>query len=64
MHPDDRTRLQHIVEAAALVMGFVKDRTRSDLDHDAMLLLAVARAHEIIGEAASNVSGVGERLSP
>jgi uncharacterized protein with HEPN domain len=56
MHPDDRTRLRHIAEAADLVMRFVKDRTRSDLDHDAMLLLAVVRALEIIGEAASKVS--------
>jgi uncharacterized protein with HEPN domain len=37
-------------------MRFVKDRKKSDLDHDAMLLLAVVRALEIIGEAASNVS--------
>ena len=56
MHPDDRTRLQHIVEAADLVMRFVEHRQRSDLDHDAMLLLAVVRALEIIGEAASKVS--------
>jgi uncharacterized protein with HEPN domain len=56
MPPDDRTRLQHIAEAAELVLHFIKDRTRSDLDSDAMLLLAVVRALEIIGEAANNVS--------
>jgi uncharacterized protein with HEPN domain len=56
MPPDDRTRLQHIAEAADLVLQFIKGRTRNDLDSDAMLLLAVVRALEIIGEAANNVS--------
>jgi len=56
MRPDDRVRLQHMVEAAESIATFVAGRTRSDLDTDRMLLFAVVRAIEIIGEAASQIS--------
>jgi len=64
MHPDDRTRLQHILEAADIVTRFVRERNRSDLDGDEMLLLALVRALEIIGEAANNVSAEGRATLP
>lgn len=41
------------VDAAA---SFVKGRLRADLDQDQMLLFALVRAIEIVGEAASKVS--------
>ncbi len=56
MPPEDRIRLRHMAEAARDVQSFVAGRQRSDLDHNRMLLLAVVRAIEIIGEAASKVS--------
>jgi uncharacterized protein with HEPN domain len=56
MQPDDRIRLQHMIEAGEAVARFVADRARADLGTDEMLALALARAIEIIGEAASRLS--------
>lgn len=52
----DRVRLQHMLDAARQVIGFVKGRTRADLDTDAMLARAVIHAIQEIGEAASRIS--------
>jgi uncharacterized protein with HEPN domain len=56
MHNDDRVRLRHMIEAAESAIEFVAGRQRSDLDTDRMLLFAVVRAIEIIGEAASRIT--------
>lgn len=56
MRDEDRVRLRHMIEAAQIAIGFVSGRTRADLDADKMLLFAVVRAIEIVGEAASKVS--------
>jgi len=56
MSPEDRIRLQHMIDAAEAAMGFAKGRQRADLDHDRMLSFALVRAIEIIGEAARHVS--------
>jgi uncharacterized protein with HEPN domain len=56
MMPEDRIHLLHMIEAAETVAKFVAGRERADLDSDEMLLLALARAIEIIGEAASRLS--------
>jgi uncharacterized protein with HEPN domain len=56
MPPDDRTRILHMIEAAETVAAFIAQRNRTDLDHDRMLLFALVRAIEILGEAASKVS--------
>ena len=56
MRDDDRIRFRHMIEAAESALQFVSGRPRSDLDTDRMLLFAVVRAVEIIGEAASKVS--------
>jgi uncharacterized protein with HEPN domain len=55
MPPEDRIRLQHMIDAAAAGMGFVKGRQRADLDEDRMLSFALIRAIEINGEAARHV---------
>ena len=49
-------RLRHMIEAAESVAQFIGGRQRGDLDTDQMLQLALARAIEIIGEAASRIS--------
>lgn len=54
--PPDEVRLRHMLEAARDVSSFVAGRARSDLDSDRMLLYALVRALEIIGETASKVS--------
>ena|SRR5437867_2493782 len=56
MSPDDLCRLRHIVDALDAAARFVESRQRSDLDSDQMLLFALMRAIEIVGEAASKIS--------
>jgi uncharacterized protein with HEPN domain len=41
-----------MIEGADAVQSFVDGRRRNDLDSDRMLLFALVRAIEIIGEAA------------
>lgn len=56
MSPHDRWCLQHRIEAAEDVQTFVAGRQRADLNRDRMLVYAIVRAVEIIGEAASKIS--------
>lgn len=56
MPPDDRVRLLHMIEAADAVAAFIAGRDRGALDTDRMLLFALVRAVEVLGEAASRVS--------
>jgi uncharacterized protein with HEPN domain len=56
MNPHDRVRLLHIVDAPGAATKFIEGRKRSDLDTDQMLLFALVRAIEIVGEAASKVT--------
>lgn len=64
MKPEDRVRLEHMIEAARSALRFMAGRTRTDLDTDLMLLFAVVRAVEIVGEAASRVSAEGRAAMP
>ena len=41
-----------MLDATAAALSFVENRQREDLDRDAMLLFALVRAVEVIGEAA------------
>jgi uncharacterized protein with HEPN domain len=56
MQAEDRIRLQHMVEAVQAARNFMAGRDRDALDQDQMLLFAVVRALEIVGEAATRVS--------
>jgi uncharacterized protein with HEPN domain len=47
--------LQHVLDALNSALRLVQDRQRRDLDSDDMLFLALTRAIEIAGEAASRV---------
>lgn len=56
MRPDkDDVRIAHMREAAARAVTFSVDRSREDLDQDDMLVLALTKLVEIIGEAAKHV---------
>jgi len=46
------------------VIGFKSDRERMGLDSDRMLLLAVVRGIEIIGEAAARMSREAQEAAP
>jgi uncharacterized protein with HEPN domain len=56
MNPRDRIRLQHLADALNSAIRFAWGRPRGDLDTDEMLLFALARAIEIAGEAASQIT--------
>lgn len=53
MRPEnDHVRLAHMHEAATRAVVFSVGRSREDLDHDDMLVLALTKLVEIVGEAA------------
>ena len=56
-HPEnDPLRLRHMLEAAQKTQQFIVGKSRTDLADDEMLMLALVRLLEIIGEAATHVS--------
>jgi uncharacterized protein with HEPN domain len=56
MDADDRVRLQHMIDAGEAIAGFVSGRTRADIEADRMLLYAVVRGVEVMGEAAARLT--------
>lgn len=64
MQPEDLTRIRHMIEAAENMQRFIVGKGRGNLDHDPMLLFALVRAIEIIGEAASKVTAEQRAASP
>ena len=56
MRANDRWRFEHIADAANAALGFIKGRNRAELDANQMLVYALVRALEIVGEAANNVN--------
>jgi uncharacterized protein with HEPN domain len=64
MQPEDRVRLLHMIEAAETALEFVSGRQREDLDTDRMLLFALVRAIEVIGEAAGQLTGPARSAAP
>jgi uncharacterized protein with HEPN domain len=64
MRRDDAIRIRNMIEAAEASQRFVDGRRCDDLDADLMLRFALVRAVEIIGEAASRVSGEAQIEAP
>lgn len=64
MRREERIRVIHMIEAAESAAQFLSGRNRDDLDRDEMLLFAVVRAIEIIGEAASKISPEARAATP
>lgn len=56
MDKKDSVRLKHILDSAKAALSYVQNKKRSDLDHDRMLLSALIRELEIIGEASNYLS--------
>ena len=56
MPPDDEVRIRHMVDAAATALRFVEGKDRFALDQDEMLVLALTKLVEIVGEAAKQVT--------
>lgn len=55
-NPEDIVRLRHMLDAALKIVEYTQKCSRSDLDKDEKLNLAVVRLLEVLGEAAKNVS--------
>jgi uncharacterized protein with HEPN domain len=64
MRRDDEIRLRHMLEAAREAVKFIGGRPRKDLSDDRMLALAVVKAIEILGEAATKVSPETRKACP
>ena len=64
MRPEDRVRIKHMTEAADDAARFIVGRSRANLDSDRMLLYALIRCIEIIGEAARQVTDETRGLAP
>jgi uncharacterized protein with HEPN domain len=55
MRWEDRIRLQHMLDAANEALSFARGKKRPDLDENRMLVLALVKDIEIIGEAAYQI---------
>ncbi len=64
MRKDDEIRLRHMLDAAREALSFTQGRTRSDLDRDRQLVLALVKDIEIVGEAAARITEPGRRDAP
>lgn len=56
MRADDLNRIRHMLDAAKEAYSFAEGKSREDLDANRMLVLAVLKDLEILGEAANKVS--------
>ena len=56
MNDRELVRLKHMRDAAKEALSFLNGRTREDLSRDRMLLLALIKEIEIVGEAATQIS--------
>ncbi len=56
MKANDVIRLQHMLDYARTTMQFTFNKTRTNLNNDMQLALAIMKGIEIIGEAAANIS--------
>jgi uncharacterized protein with HEPN domain len=52
MPPPEDIRIRHMREAAEKAVHFCAERSRTDLDNDELLRLALTKLVEIVGEAA------------
>lgn len=64
MKPDDRIRIQHMLDSAEEALSFVKGIKQKEFFKNRMLILSVIKEIEIIGEAASKISEETELSSP
>ncbi|NGX37623.1 MAG: hypothetical protein K1000chlam2_00780 [Chlamydiae bacterium] len=56
MENKDLVRLKHMLDSTEAILSFTKGKRRASLDRDRLLLSAVLREFEIIGEAAGRIS--------
>lgn len=61
---NDRARLQHMLHNARLARQFAQGKSREELETDDRTRLALDRAIEIIGEAASHITEEFQNETP
>ena len=64
LRPDDRVRLQHMLDYSREAIALLEGKTRPDLDRERLLQLGLVRLIEIVGEAAARVSGEAQARYP
>src|SRR5271163_3441573 len=64
MNESDIIRLRHMLDAAREALSFIAGRSSEDLSRDRMLVLALVKEIEIIGEAASRISDDSRKALP
>ena len=64
MNESDVIRLRHMLDAAKEALSFISGRSSEDLSRDRMLVLALVKEIEIIGEAASRISDESRKALP
>lgn len=64
MYVDDMTRMRHMRDAARDALSFARGRARSELDDDRILVHALVRCLEIIGDAAGRVTAERRERTP
>ena len=64
MNAADRIRIQHILDAAAEATAFIANLDPEDLAGNRLLLLALVKEIEIVGEAATQISEELRASSP
>ena len=56
MHPDDQTRLHHMLDAAREALSFIEGKTQTEFEEDRQSALACVYCIQIIGEAANRLT--------
>jgi uncharacterized protein with HEPN domain len=64
MNESDVIRLRHMLDAAREALSFIAGRSSEDLGRDRMLVLALVKEIEIIGEAANRISDESRKALP
>ena len=64
MENKDLIRLKHMLDSAKAILVFTKGKRRASLDRNRLLLSAILREFEIIGEAASRTSEKTKKKHP
>lgn len=64
MKPEDLIRIRHMMDALREAMSFIEEKSRQDLETNRMLVLALIKDVEIIGEAASRITQETRKRCP
>jgi uncharacterized protein with HEPN domain len=64
MSKDDLVRVRHMLDSAMEAVELIRGKSRTDLDTNRVLSLALVRLLEIVGEAASKVTNDTRQQTP